>query len=47
MSCLFLDRLLFSWVLAIKAMLAGILAIKSLPIALYPAIGPQLITFKP
>ncbi len=44
MSRFFIDRPIFAWVLAIAAMLAGILAIESLPIAQYPAIAPPQIT---
>ncbi len=36
----FIDRPIFAWVIAIFIMLAGILAIKSLPVAQYPAIAP-------
>lgn len=46
MSRLFIDRTIFAWVLAIAAMLAGILAIGSLPIAQYPALSSRL-TSKP
>ena len=40
----FIDRPIFSWVIAIVIMLAGGLAIFSLPIAQYPAIAPPLIS---
>ncbi|HWI11351.1 MAG TPA: efflux RND transporter permease subunit [Burkholderiaceae bacterium] len=40
----FIDRPIFSWVIAIVIMLAGALAIPSLPIAQYPAIAPTQIT---
>lgn len=39
MSRFFIDRPIFSWVLAIFIMFAGILAIKTLPISQYPEIG--------
>lgn len=44
MSRYFIDKPIFAWVLAIIVMLAGILAIKSLPIAQYPAIAPPAIS---
>ena len=44
MSRFFIDRPIFAWVLAIVVMLAGILAIKSLPIAQYPSIAPPAIS---
>ena len=40
----FIDRPIFSWVIAIVIMLAGGLSILSLPIAQYPAIAPPLIS---
>ena len=40
----FIDRPIFSWVIAIVIMLAGGLSVLSLPIAQYPAIAPPLIT---
>ncbi len=40
----FIDRPIFAWVIAIVIMLAGGLAILSLPIAQYPAIAPPLIS---
>jgi multidrug efflux pump subunit AcrB len=40
----FIDRPIFSWVIAIVIMLAGGLATLSLPIAQYPGIAPPLIT---
>jgi len=36
----FIDRPIFAWVIAIVIMLAGVLAIRTLPIAQYPAIAP-------
>ncbi len=39
-SQFFIDRPVFAWVLAIITMMAGALAIKTLPVAQYPAIAP-------
>lgn len=44
MSRYFIDRPIFAWVLAIVVMLAGVLAINSLPIAQYPSIAPPAIS---
>ncbi|WP_404344204.1 efflux RND transporter permease subunit [Pseudoalteromonas mariniglutinosa] len=46
MSRFFIDRPIFAWVLAIVVMLAGVLAIKSLPIAQYPSIAPPAISIQ-
>ena len=46
MSRFFIDRPIFAWVLAIVVMLAGILAIKALPIAQYPSIAPPAISIQ-
>lgn len=46
MSRFFIDRPIFAWVLAIVVMLAGILAIKSLPVAQYPSIAPPAISIQ-
>ncbi|MGO2011316.1 MAG: efflux RND transporter permease subunit [Pseudoalteromonas sp.] len=46
MSRFFIDRPIFAWVLAIIVMLAGILAIKSLPVAQYPSIAPPAISIQ-
>lgn len=43
LSKFFLDRPVFAWVIAIIIMLAGILAIQSLPISQYPPIAPPSI----
>ena len=43
MSNFFIDRPIFAWVLAIILMLAGSLAIKSLPVAQYPPIAPPAV----
>ncbi len=40
LSQFFINRPIFAWVLAIITMLAGALAIKTLPVAQYPAIAP-------
>src|SRR5882762_1737100 len=40
MSKFFINRPIFAWVIAIVLMVAGALAIRSLPIAQYPAIAP-------
>nr|WP_295108243.1 efflux RND transporter permease subunit [uncultured Caulobacter sp.] len=40
MSRFFIDRPIFAWVIAIVIMLAGALAIRTLPVAQYPAIAP-------
>ena len=40
----FIDRPIFAWVIAIFIMLAGILAIRGLPVAQYPAIAPPQVT---
>ncbi|MCA1988563.1 MAG: efflux RND transporter permease subunit, partial [Desulfarculus sp.] len=40
MARFFIDRPIFAWVIAIVIMLAGALAIHSLPVAMYPAIAP-------
>ncbi|CAN5669178.1 efflux RND transporter permease subunit [soil metagenome] len=44
MSRYFIDRPLFAWVIAIVLMLAGMLAIRSLPIAQFPSIAPPAVT---
>jgi multidrug efflux pump len=43
MSTFFIDRPIFAWVIAIFVTLAGILAIKQLPVAQYPSIAPPSI----
>ncbi|MFA6898995.1 MAG: efflux RND transporter permease subunit [Desulfurivibrionaceae bacterium] len=40
----FINRPIFAWVIAIMVMLAGLLAIKTLPISQYPPIAPPQIT---
>jgi multidrug efflux pump len=44
MSRFFIDRPVFAWVIAIVIMLGGALAIRTLPVAQYPAIAPPAIT---
>ena len=40
MARFFIDHPIFAWVIAIVLMLAGVLAIRTLPIAQFPAIAP-------
>ncbi|MBI1753555.1 MAG: efflux RND transporter permease subunit [Acidobacteria bacterium] len=40
----FIDRPIFAWVVAIVMMLAGLLAIKSLPVSQYPPVAPPAIS---
>jgi multidrug efflux pump len=44
MSVFFINRPIFAWVLAIIMMIAGAIAISTLPIAQYPSIAPPAIT---
>ncbi|PZW50894.1 multidrug efflux pump [Humitalea rosea] len=44
MSRFFIDRPVFAWVIAIVVMLGGVLALRSLPVAQYPAIAPPAIS---
>lgn len=44
MARFFIDRPVFAWVIAILIMLAGIIAIKILPIQQYPTIAPPTVT---
>jgi len=44
MSRFFIDRPIFAWVIALVLMLAGILAIRSLSIAQFPALAPPQIS---
>src|SRR5258707_585179 len=43
MSWFFIDRPIFAWVIAIFLMLFGVLAIRTLPIAQFPALAPPAI----
>jgi multidrug efflux pump len=40
----FIDRPIFAWVLAIVLMLAGVLAIKTLPVSQYPTLAPPAVS---
>jgi len=40
----FINRPIFAWVIAIMVMLAGLLAVKTLPVSQYPPIAPPQIT---
>ena len=44
MSRFFIDRPIFAWVIAIVLMLAGVLAIRSLPVAQFPEIAPPAVS---
>jgi len=44
MSRFFINRPIFAWVIAIMVMLAGLLAIKTLPVSQYPPIAPPQIS---
>ena len=44
MSRFFIDRPIFAWVIAIVIMLAGVLAILTLPISQYPTVAPPAVT---
>ncbi|MGZ9899817.1 efflux RND transporter permease subunit [Shewanella gaetbuli] len=44
MARFFIDRPIFAWVISILIMLAGILAIRGLPVAQYPSIAPPTVT---
>ena len=44
LSRFFIDRPIFAWVIAIVIMLAGLLAIRTLPVSQYPAIAPPEIS---
>lgn len=43
MARFFIERPVFAWVLAIVVMLAGVLAIRGLPIELYPQVAPPTV----
>lgn len=43
MSRYFIDRPIFAWVIAIVTMLAGLLALRTLPVAQFPAIAPPAV----
>ncbi|THD62919.1 efflux RND transporter permease subunit [Phenylobacterium sp.] len=44
MSRFFIDHPIFAWVIALVVMLAGVFAVRSLPIAQYPSIAPPAVT---
>ena len=44
MSRFFIDRPVFAWVLAIVLMLAGLIAVRALPVAQYPSIAPPAVS---
>src|SRR3954451_328888 len=44
MSRYFIDRPIFAWVLAILVMLFGLLAVRTLPVAQFPALAPPQIS---
>ena len=44
MSRYFIDRPIFAWILAILVMLFGLLSVRSLPIAQFPALAPPQIS---
>ncbi|WP_431282556.1 efflux RND transporter permease subunit [Humitalea sp. 24SJ18S-53] len=44
MARFFIDRPVFAWVLAIALMMAGVLSLRSLPVAQYPSIAPPSIS---
>jgi len=44
MARFFIDRPVFAWVIAIGIMLAGLLALRTLPVAQYPGIAPPAIS---
>jgi hydrophobe/amphiphile efflux-1 (HAE1) family protein len=44
MARFFIDRPVFAWVIAIGIMLAGLLALRTLPVAQYPSIAPPAIS---
>ncbi len=46
MARFFIDRPIFAWVLAIIIMLAGGLAVFTLPISQYPTIAPPTVTIQ-
>src|SRR3546814_13110143 len=40
----FIDRPIFSWVIAIGILLAGIIALRGLPVEQYPSVAPPSLT---
>jgi multidrug efflux pump len=43
-SKFFIDRPIFAWVIALVILLAGLLALRNLPVAQYPAVAPPALT---
>ena len=43
MTRFFIDRPIFAWVISLLIMLAGLLALRALPVAQYPDIAPPMI----
>ena len=41
----FIDRPIFAWVIALVILLAGGLALRTLPVSQYPAVAPPSIAF--
>lgn len=46
-SRFFVRRPVFAWVIAILIMLAGVLAIQTLPVAQYPDVAPPAVKSRP
>ena len=46
MARFFIDRPVFAWVIAIAIMLAGLLSLRTLPVAQYPSIAPPAISIQ-
>ncbi|MBQ9275879.1 MAG: efflux RND transporter permease subunit [Succinivibrio sp.] len=46
MARFFIDRPIFAWVIAILIMLAGVLALRTLPVAQYPTIAPPAVNIR-
>ena len=44
MSRFFIDRPIFAWVIALVILLAGFLALRTLPIEQYPSVAPPALT---
>ena len=44
MARFFIDRPVFAWVIAIIVMLAGVMALKILPIEQYPSVAPPTVS---
>ena len=44
MAKFFIDRPIFSWVIAIGILLSGIIALRGLPIEQYPSVAPPSLT---